>query len=237
MKKLFAILLVTTMLTTMSVTASAAEITAPGEKQTTVTYTYDPVNEYVVTIPDTITIGNSATVSASVTEMEENKELVVTIASENGWVLKDTTNAENLLFYDMSIDAGTTTLSNNATVLTVESTNTSLETVTLSTTLEDSATVAGTYQDTLTFSVSLRDKYISFTIDGYTYTARNGMTWEEWVASDYNTGNYVMKDGFVTKDNGVHYVSESDYTGTSQRADYARSFWTVKAQVYYLVED
>jgi len=63
------------------------------------------------------------------------------------------------------------------------------------------------------------------------------MTWEEWVASDYNTGGYVMKNNFVTKDDGVHYVSASNYTGTSQRADYARSFWTVKAQAYYLVED
>ncbi len=237
MKKLFAILLVAAMLTTMSITAFATEITEPGETQTTVTYTYAPVNEYVVTIPDTITIGTDATVSATVTEMEEHKELVVTVASENGWALQDTTNAYNHVLYEMSIDAGVTMLPNGATVLTVESATTSPKTVTLSTELRSTTTIAGTYQDTLTFTVSLRDKYISFTIDGSFYTAKNGMTWEDWVASDYNTGNYVMKDGFVTNDNGVHYVSESNYTGTSQRADYARSFWSVKAQEYYLVED
>lgn len=237
MKKLFSMLLVVAMLATMSVTAFAADITEPGDKQTTVTYTYAPVNEYVVTIPDTITIGTDATVSASVTEMEEHKELIVTVTSENDWKLKDTTNAENTVYYNMSINAGATTLWNDDIVLTVESVTASPETVTLSTELEDPVTVAGTYQDTLTFTVSLRDKYISFTIDGMPYTARNGMTWEEWVASDYNTGGYVMKDNFVTRDNGVHYVSASDYTGTSQRADYARSFWTVKAQDYYLMED
>lgn len=237
MKKLFAMLLVVAMLATMSVTASAAEITAPGEKETTVTYTYAPVNEYVVTIPDTITIGTDATVSASVTEMEDSKELVVTVASENSWKLVDTTNTENRLWYNMSIGEGTTILRNDDTVLTVEDVTTSPETVTLSTKLESTATVAGTYQDTLTFTVSLRDKYISFTIDGMTYTARNGMEWGDWVASDYNTGNFVFKGYYVTNDNGVRYVSESNYTGTSQRANYVTDFWNVKAQDYYLVVD
>lgn len=33
---------------------------------------------------------------------------------------------------------------------------------------------------------------ISFTIDGTSYQAEEGMTWEQWVASDYNTGGYWL---------------------------------------------
>lgn len=237
MKKLFSMVLIVAMLATMNVTAFAAEINEPGDKKTTVTYTYAPVNEYVVTIPDTITIGTDATVSASVTEMEEHKELIVTVTSENDWKLKDTTNAENTVSYSMSIGAGAATLSNNATVLTVESATTSPKTVTLSTKLWNTVTVAGTYQDTLTFTVSLCDKYITFKIDGLPYTARNGMDWGEWVESEYNTGNFKFIGYYLTNDNGVRYVSESDYTGTTQRAYYVSDFWSVKAQDYYLVLD
>lgn len=31
----------------------------------------------------------------------------------------------------------------------------------------------------------------AFTIDGTTYYAKSGMTWDEWVNSDYNTGGFV----------------------------------------------
>jgi hypothetical protein len=49
---------------------------------------------------------------------------------------------------------------------------------------------------------------ISFTIDGTIYLADEGMTWGEWVKSDYNNGfyslyssSYISRDGqFVTKD-------------------------------------
>lgn len=33
-----------------------------------------------------------------------------------------------------------------------------------------------------------------FTIDGTEYTAEEGMTWADWVASDYNTGSYYVVD-------------------------------------------
>ena len=33
-----------------------------------------------------------------------------------------------------------------------------------------------------------------FTIDGTEYTAEEGMTWANWVASDYNTGSYYVTD-------------------------------------------
>lgn len=41
---------------------------------------------------------------------------------------------------------------------------------------------------------------ISFTISGNTYQAEEGMTWFEWVVSDYNTGEYYSKSAKVRYD-------------------------------------
>lgn len=49
-------------------------------------------------------------------------------------------------------------------------------------------------------SVSL----ISFTIDGTTYQAKEGMTWVEWVNSDYNTNNKYRRGGGMSM-----YVEET----------------------------
>lgn len=40
---------------------------------------------------------------------------------------------------------------------------------------------------------------ISFTISGTSYQAEQGMTWQQWIDSTYNTGNYVVYNGVVTK--------------------------------------
>ena len=36
------------------------------------------------------------------------------------------------------------------------------------------------------------NKLITFTIDGTTYQAIDGMTWEEWVNSEYNTRSFLL---------------------------------------------
>lgn len=53
------------------------------------------------------------------------------------------------------------------------------------------------------------NKLITFTIDGTTYQAIDGMTWGEWVNSEYNTGgfsisnNAVIKDGKMIQENSI----------------------------------
>lgn len=42
-------------------------------------------------------------------------------------------------------------------------------------------------------TVSLKT-FIQFTIDGSTHQAEEGMTWADWVASDYNTEGYIIYD-------------------------------------------
>jgi hypothetical protein len=38
---------------------------------------------------------------------------------------------------------------------------------------------------------------ITFTIDGISYQAEDGMTWEEWVYSSYNTGGWSVTGGTI----------------------------------------
>lgn len=42
---------------------------------------------------------------------------------------------------------------------------------------------------------------ITFTIDGTTYQAEDGMTWEQWLSSEYNTGSYYTTGGWIRKSN------------------------------------
>lgn len=45
-------------------------------------------------------------------------------------------------------------------------------------------------------------KLISFTIEGTSYQAEEGMTWGEWVASDYNTSTYALDGSIVYNGHG-----------------------------------
>ena len=50
----------------------------------------------------------------------------------------------------------------------------------------------------------------TFTIDSTEYTADEGMTWSEWIASDYNEGNYQIFDGVNQVFNGGSSVVYDD---------------------------
>jgi hypothetical protein len=74
---------------------------------------------------------------------------------------------------------------------------------------------------------------ISFTINMTTYEANDGMTWAEWVNSEYNTDGYFIEDGMVAMDNGApwyEYVCNSDnYKNVSTSA-------LIIANTQYLLE-
>lgn len=54
----------------------------------------------------------------------------------------------------------------------------------------------GTYENGALYV--LENATITFTIDGTTYEAEDGMTWEQWVASDYNTDGYAAHPNLGT---------------------------------------
>lgn len=54
-------------------------------------------------------------------------------------------------------------------------------------------------------------KLINFTIDGTSYSAEEGMTWEQWCNSNYNTYGYVIDyNGYIAAGVGHDYVAFSD---------------------------
>lgn len=55
--------------------------------------------------------------------------------------------------------------------------------------------VDGVVMDTIEAS---KINLISFTLDGKEYQAEEGMAWEEWVASEYNTGKYRADGSHVS---------------------------------------
>lgn len=50
---------------------------------------------------------------------------------------------------------------------------------------------------------------IEFTINGTSYQAEEGMTWGEWVNSDYNTGNFISNGSDILTEDSAYYVSDS----------------------------
>ena len=47
---------------------------------------------------------------------------------------------------------------------------------------------------------------ISFTIDGTTYQAEQGMTWGQWKDSEYNTNNYtIINEHYIGKRSGSRF--------------------------------
>lgn len=59
------------------------------------------------------------------------------------------------------------------------------------------------------------NKLITFTIDGTTYQAIDGMTWEEWVNSEYNVNQgYFLSSNTINSSSGMYYVAEVNGTDT-----------------------
>lgn len=88
-----------------------------------------------------------------------------------------------------------------------------------------------TFED-LTLDYSTVDSsvtLISFTISGTTYYAEEGMTWEEWIDSAYNTG------GFYSSNQYVYNVSGSLSTSTSSSLISVSS--TINANGSYVVNE
>ena len=67
------------------------------------------------------------------------------------------------------------------------------------------------------WTVELEVAQISFTIEGIQYYAEEGMFWEDWVNSEYNTGEYKISGGLgarpiETSDGNGYIVGEQDRT-------------------------
>lgn len=67
------------------------------------------------------------------------------------------------------------------------------------------------YMENEYYELFILDAVFAFTIDGTTYYAKEGMTWAEWVASEYNTGGFIINSNNYAYDpNSNDYVITSD---------------------------
>lgn len=54
---------------------------------------------------------------------------------------------------------------------------------------------------------------ITFTINSVEYQAEEGMTWEEWVNSDYNTGSWKISNNYIKAgENTLYYPKRLEIT-------------------------
>ena len=191
MKKLLALILAIAMMATLSVTAFAADYDTTGDKGMNVTYSVNL--GYTVTIPTDVTIdGNSTTISAENVVVEKGKYVSVTLADDNDFTVRTQQGAE--LGY--TVTANGANVAAGGEILAVNPKDGKTGTATLTFDIDESdIKYAGTYTGSATFTIAVKDvpkTIINFTIDGTSYQAEEGMTWKQWVVSDYNTGNFEV---------------------------------------------
>ncbi len=158
MKKINVLLAALTLAVTAltPLTSSAAALT--GDSGTT-EVSMSVNSSYTVTIPDSVTqleVNDTLQVTAADVLLHYNEKLVVSVASENGWKLKDKEHSENNadISYTLNIDGNKVT--NDAAVLVVPY---DLKNKSANLTVAEigDPTYAGTYSDTLTFNVKTED--------------------------------------------------------------------------------
>ena len=163
MKKLFATILATCLLATLSVTAFAADVDQDSESKsgaTKVSFNVDPT--YTVTIPATVTLEkktvnnivtyeNDLTISASNVRLTQNSGIAVSLDSDYTMKVTDAVASNPYqLPYKVFVDETEITAESNTVAL--FGTNKDNQSTTLHITADDPE-YAGTYTDTVTFTI------------------------------------------------------------------------------------
>lgn len=213
MRKFLSLLLAVCMLFSMTTMVSAEE------KQTTIRYVADGTSSYEVTVPSLMTPGETKQVTLEGTWTTEEK---VVVSAPDSVVLTN------------NIDGDTEELA--VTFNGFEVVGDNRESISLS---EDIAVASmpedvifGTWEGIVTYTVSVEDvveepvmMMFSFrqvstgdvTVSQQEYTFVQGMTWREWINSDYNTDNFYLEgtgeDLAAVCDYGTYIVYYVDDNG------------------------
>ena len=226
MKKLFAMLLAIALMATLSVTAFAADYDTTGDKGMNVTYSVAPA--YTVTIPETVTIGADGTEKTVSTEgvvVNKGQYVSVTLAENNNFTVKTTEGAT--LAY--TVTKGGQPVAAGDEILAVNPKDGKTGTANITFDIDESTIqYAGTYTGTATFTIAVKDvPTISFTIEGVSYKAEEGMTWAEWIDSASNTIGLYLRDS----DDGVYW----DWYCLFDASDAVKASDVIKAEAYTLI--
>ncbi|MDD6488722.1 MAG: hypothetical protein PUG48_02760 [Clostridia bacterium] len=159
MKKIITLALVSAMALSVSATVFATNITPQTSDWCNTNITYSVAPTYTVTIPDTVTLGTSADVSANNVVVAKGSKVVVkltgTSGTNNAFTVKNTEGEE--LAY--TVKNGTNNVNVGDTVLTVnpESATTGSATLDFNAPDANSIKYSGTYSGTVTFTVSIEN--------------------------------------------------------------------------------
>ena len=178
----------------------------PDKRGMNVTYTVDPT--YTVTIPETVTIGaegTEKTVSAEGVVVEKGKYVSVALAADNTFTVKTAEGAE----LPYTVTTNDETVAAGGEVLAVNPKDGKTGTATITFDIDETKIqYAGTYTGTAIFTIAVKDvpkPLISFTIDGTSYQAEEGMTWGDWVNSEYDNDEFSVDINAIKK--GILFVS------------------------------
>ena len=210
MKKIISSILCLIMMVSMSISAFA--------ESNDFVLTYSNEASYEITIPASGTV-NKATgkgiieIDISDANLANGTAVSVTATSANyangSWYLVNTKDSSDKIAYTIGTTDGANDVASGSEVLSADSATSAAFYITIS----DTSRV-GTFTDTITFTSEIIDaaKLISFTIDfleGYTFQAEEGMTWGEFIESDYNV--YITRgDGSSQKTFYLSYSYLSD---------------------------
>ena len=156
MKKFLAVLISALTMITMSITVFATQINQDSNLQTgdtTITYTVAP--SYTVTIPATVSLGETATISAEGVILNKGEQVIVRLTGtsdeSNAFKIPTAQGAE--LTY--TVKNGENTVAVGDTVLVVNADAATESSTTLSFSTPENVQFAGTYSGTVTFEVSV----------------------------------------------------------------------------------
>lgn len=177
-------------------TDSTLRLVVSSSRMVTVEYNVDPT--YTVTIPATVSLGETATIKAENVVVKKGKQVEVALTNANDFKVATREGAE--LTY--TVKNGEAEVAEGDTVLAVNPADGTTGEITLSFVAPTTIQYAGKYEGTVTFTVAVKDApktIINFTFNGTAYQAEEGMTLCQWAESEYDVNDeyYAAGDGSV----------------------------------------
>ena len=164
----------------------------------------DHSEAWTVTVPALLEPGSEGNVVAQGT-WASNRKLVVT--ADETVTLANSINANDTKILDIGFDGIELAGSNTAAVSATEAVGVA----------DIENALFGTWSGTFYYQVGMEDavKMITFTIFGTQYQAEEGMTFDEWIVSEYNVDGFKRgeegSDGAVYFADGIERVADDEW--------------------------
>ena len=225
MKKIFSIILSIVMLLSLSLNTFAVDTAS-----TILTYSNEA--SYEISIPDSVSI-DTKTLSGEINinilnaKLEKETLIQVSVESENEWKLVSSDKVGEYINYSLSLEDKIVE-NGDRVIFTDTNIDTKLK-------LQIEEAKVGQYSDILTFTSEII-RIIPFIVDEDNYYSEVGMTWADWINSDYNTSTDNYGYTLVINDNGnISKLIDGNMLGNvyKERLCLTKSLYTEEILVNY----